>query len=446
ALVCVGGTTKCAGKCVDTQLDPANCGGCGKACGKEELCSAGQCDLQCVGGTTKCSGKCVDTLTDTANCGGCGKLCAKDQICTGGACALVCVGGTTKCAGKCVDTQLDPANCGGCGNACGPGWVCTAGVCGLVCGGGTTKCSGKCVDTQLDPANCGSCSNACAQGEVCANGKCELYCGGGLTKCSGKCVDTLTNPLHCGGCDKACGGGAKCANGACAPLKSCLEILNAGLSKGDGAYAIDPNGGDPSDAFVAYCDMAGDGGGWTLVMKQAKDSGYGSDLAVNKWAGWSQPNQVMNPKDATLNDGHMINLAYSTLVAAKLRLTASQTWVSIAKGGWERTVNSTAYDALSDANANKYGNLGGANNTPWPPASFTDNNWTQTSTGYQLCWRAGPWFNQTSFEYTQGGIKWGWFFNNECGQSSTDTAEGLGCCGNPDWFRKSPWTLYVWAR
>ncbi len=56
--------------------------------------------------------------------------------------------------------------------------------------------------------------------------------------------------------------GTACSLGedAC-PASSCLEILEAGASVGDGTYWIAPDG----DADTVFCDMTTEGGGWMLV-------------------------------------------------------------------------------------------------------------------------------------------------------------------------------------
>ena len=47
------------------------------------------------------------------------------------------------------------------------------------------------------------------------------------------------------------------------PPRTCKEILDAGLSTGNGNYMIDADGCYPEVPFQVYCDMAG--GGWTRI-------------------------------------------------------------------------------------------------------------------------------------------------------------------------------------
>lgn len=48
--------------------------------------------------------------------------------------------------------------------------------------------------------------------------------------------------------------------------ETCKDILDSGLSTGDGMYPISPGG---YEAFYVYCDMTHQGGGWTLIANHA---------------------------------------------------------------------------------------------------------------------------------------------------------------------------------
>jgi len=89
AAACPLYSARCAGGCIPTSVDPDNCGGCGKACGAQEACSAGVCTTECLPGFSACSRACVDLEHDSAHCGGCDKACKDGQGCANGRCVAV---------------------------------------------------------------------------------------------------------------------------------------------------------------------------------------------------------------------------------------------------------------------------------------------------------------------------------------------------------------------
>ena len=252
---CEGGFANCDGIAsdgceIDTLIDPANCGGCGKACGAGESCSGGICvgacgmGLPCPLGLTCCSASCAKTASDPKNCGGCGIFCAPvvngATACVASACHIsACNPGFADCDkqvgdGCEVNTGTDPKNCGTCGNACAAGASCLAGTCQAVncqmtgCPAGSSCCGTKCVGTSNDLANCGGCGNACPPGaNLCQMGGCcfpqpgggevcsSIVCPSPLQNCSNQCVDEGNDPKNCGGCGKLCPPGQTCTNGHC---------------------------------------------------------------------------------------------------------------------------------------------------------------------------------------------------------------------------------------
>jgi cysteine-rich repeat protein len=99
---------------------------------------------------------------------------------------------------------------------------------------------------------------------------CQTVCGDGKLLGKEECDDGNTKDGD--GCSAACIASVGLLKAK--PGTSCAAILAAWTSAGwtakDGKYWLDPNLGDPADAFQATCDMTQKGGGWTKVSEFAE--------------------------------------------------------------------------------------------------------------------------------------------------------------------------------
>jgi hypothetical protein len=289
--------TDCAGNCVDITADPANCGGCGKKCTGNEVCSNGQCNPPCPSGQRYCKGEagagsCVTTTSDDANCGGCGKVCPAGQFCANGACSNGCGQGQTRCtpeagAAYCASLKTDQANCGACGATCGAAQVCAGGTCASTCAASQMMCTSDaggpayCADLQTDNANCGDCGTTCGVLEICENGACASACAPDQTACGVDggmpyCASTATDNANCGGCGTTCKASEVCIAGLCTQLgTTCTGVVFSP------SYAASSTFADFNDTFTVMTlafdgtDMWVSHGGSAADMNEGQyDSNY----------------------------------------------------------------------------------------------------------------------------------------------------------------------------
>jgi hypothetical protein len=176
--VCAVGRTNCPTSnptaCVNTLIDPNNCGTCGNSVGQ---------------GNTCCNGQVVSLLTDPNNCGTCGNSVGQGNTCCNG--AGVTLGPTEACcSGAVVSLTADPS-CGSCNVSC----TFTQEIC---CA--TSGQKGTCVNTQTDQNHCGACGTVCAANQDC---------------CGGACLQRNT-AQNCSACT-ACNGGETCCSSSNAP-------------------------------------------------------------------------------------------------------------------------------------------------------------------------------------------------------------------------------------
>jgi hypothetical protein len=236
---------------------------------------------------------------------------------------------------------------------------------------------------------------------------------------------------------------------------SCNGYLNPATgfayagATGSGVYRIAPAG----MPFDVYCDMVGNGEGWTLLMKQAAGDGTTLEGDTGYWTNGT----TLNDNSGSLNtgDGNFVSQAFRTLTTTSYRLTTPVE----STAQFQTTGAMTAVVAFGNGNRTLYSDDVGASGT------VTDPNWfihaTTYPTGITITTsRFG--FNFAEYVAPYSGsvacsARWGWSSNeNPQGNQpgSHDACGGLGAYGSTygaayGMGNRNAWqpgTLYLWAK
>ncbi len=429
----------------DLRTTVSSCSACGRACPTPRntvpACVDTLCAVTCAAGYGECNGDTADgceveLARAVDHCGSCGRSCVTANVstaeCAAGACLILsCAAGFADCDGNAAngcetDLTTSTSHCNACGAACAPSnatGCCDAGRCAIAaCAAGFADCdmsaaSGCETDTRTATASCGACGVACAYANAaasCADSACRLgACVDGYGDCDARAAngcetDLRTSAAHCGVCGRVCAVGQSCASGTCAALASCAAIHAAAPSAPSGTYAIDPGGPAGAAApFNAYCDMASDRGGWTLIMMAASTptGTFGYDAAA-----WTDT-AVLNPAvtDPTMNVS-VKSPAFNALPFAAVRMCLGSLTACL-----NETVTATSARALF-AGAERLGGRALSDFRTWGYA------------GTLGCNRFG--FNVFDIGGGAARCRYGILLNNEsiC-EGSVDGGRGFGCRG-----------------
>ncbi len=193
--------------------------------------------------------------------------------------------------------------------------------------------------------------------------------------CDANCA-ACTGPGACTTCSSgyALNGGACVLTGA-----SCLAIHKANASAPSGVYQLDPDGGSTANAFLAYCDMTADGGGWMKIL-QYNNAAYTPNAAAVGTIAVAGTAAMAKLSDVNINS--LSNLGtfreyrfqgdQSTL---KLFMKSSATWNDTARGeGLVLTGTALACEAATNCT---YVTVTAPGGRP----TIDSNDWTPSSIG-----------------------------------------------------------------
>ncbi|TAK24010.1 MAG: hypothetical protein EPO40_24925, partial [Myxococcaceae bacterium] len=289
------GYCRIGGACFTSgQLNPAN--NC-QVCTVPSSTVSGPTSWSSVPGGTVC--RASAGVCDVAeSCNGSGSACPADGFAASSTVCRAALSGGCDVAERCTgSTAACPAD-----GVVAAGTVCraVAGVCDVAetCNGSntcpsdaflpsSTVCRASGTIAACDPAESCTGSSALCPTNVITRAPTTELCDAVDNDCDGLVDDPWIRPTGCVPgvevCDRVdndCDGRVDegLAGSAACPGRSCEDIYAATMSIGSGYYWLNPTSASTAGRFEAWCDMAADGAGWTLVGR-SRPGGWGPGCA-----------------------------------------------------------------------------------------------------------------------------------------------------------------------